>query len=58
MKKSILNLGEVLTSETQKSIQGGGGFVCRAGYFNSKDTCRRGHHPHPVYGVSICCRAY
>ncbi|WP_408028913.1 hypothetical protein [Tenacibaculum xiamenense] len=58
MKKNISNLGKLLTSDNQKSIQGGGDVVCRAGYFNIEETCRRGHYPHPVWGPSICCRAY
>ncbi|WP_155995153.1 hypothetical protein [Tenacibaculum ovolyticum] len=56
MKKSILNLGEALNKAEQKSINGGIGPVCKSGYFNDQDTCRRGYHPHPIYGSVACCR--
>jgi hypothetical protein len=56
MKKSILNLGETLNKAEQKSINGGIGPVCKSGYFNDQDTCRKGYHPHPIYGAVACCR--
>ncbi|WP_408042167.1 hypothetical protein [Tenacibaculum litopenaei] len=58
MKKHLISLGTELSKDTCKAINGGNNrFVCRAGYINDTDTCRRGYYPHPVYGAVVCCRS-
>ncbi len=54
--KNLKNLGQALSKNEQRLINGGSGKGCLNPYFNNEPTCLPGYHPHPIHGICICCQ--
>ena len=57
MLKKIGNLGESLSKDAQREVNGGmlREDTCNNPYINEGGPCDQGYYPHPTLGHCVCC---